>query len=428
MRTLIDLSRTCPRPARLALAALLLVAASARAGDDDKIKEGQWTKHDIPKGWVLVETPHYQIQSSLDAATSKKLGDCLESMLKLYSDFMPTRRKLSTFVLKVFPSKAAFCTYSGYKPDTPVVAYYNQGTQELVGYDCGYIFGKRTTPPQLHLKPGTGSGGLTDPQRQQVNDLLVAASNAYTFDLVRVLAHEGWHQYFHFYTVSWVPMPAWLDEGVGDYFFMAAKDMQDGNLPGFELGRINIHRLRRMRRGLEDGTFTPFEQFMDFDQAAYYQNGSLNYAQGWSMVHFLLQNKDPKRRELIPKLIRDFKDSKNFRKSTDKVFAGEKYDQLNKDWLGWLLEQTVEDPLLTLARQFGDKVAPKDIDGEKNLLDVYKWYLDHPDYPKGQAPIPPAATPPSAGPPVLGPPTGGTADPPPPPDAGKPAGSDPAKP
>ena len=426
MRTQIDLSRTCPRPARLALAALLLVAATARAGDDDKIKEGQWTKHDVPKGWVLVETPHYQIQSALDLETTKKLGESQEAMLKLYSDFMPTRRKLETFVLKVFPSKKAFCDYSGNPIDTPTVAYYNQSTKELVGYDCGYIFGKNTTPPKLRLKPGTGDTGLSDPQRQQVNDLVLAASNAYTFDLVRVLAHEGWHQYFHFYTVSWVPMPQWLDEGVGDYFFMAPKEMKDGNLPGYEVGRIFMHRLRRIRRGVEDGNFTPFGEFMGFDQAAYYKNGGLNYAQGWSMVYFLLQNQDPKRRELIPKLIRDFKDSKNFKKSTEKVFAGEKYDQLNKDWLGWLLSQTVEDPLLTLARQFGDKVGDKDLEGEKPVIEAYKWYLDHPDYPKGQAPIPPAATPPAAGPPVLAPPKGGTADPPPPPNP--PAGSDPAKP
>src|SRR5262249_13171216 len=150
-------------------------------------------------------------------------------------------------------------------------------------------FGKRTTTPKIWLKASTGATGLSDAEHQQVAKLVEAGADAYTFDLVRVLAHEGWHQYFHFYTVSWVPMPQWLDEGVGDYFFMAPKEMSDGNLPGYEVGRIFTHRLRRIRRGIEDGDFTPFGKFMGIDQAAYYKNPSVNYAQGWSMVYFLLQ-------------------------------------------------------------------------------------------------------------------------------------------
>jgi Protein of unknown function (DUF1570) len=383
--------------ARSAVAALLL-AAAAPAGDT-QVKEGQWNKRDVPKGWTLLETEHYQVQCALGPELTQKLADHQEHMLTLYEQFMPTRRKLETFILKVFPNKAAFCEYSGFPADTGTVAYYSQHTKELVGYDCGFVFGKRTIPDALRLKPATGDD-LSDRDRQRINELFAAVTDAYTFDLVRVLAHEGWHQYFHFYTVSWVPMPQWLDEGVGDYFFMAPQGMEDGAVPTYDPGTIFTHRLRRIRRGLEDGHYTPFEPFMDFDQEAYYEPSrvGVNYAQGWSMVHFLLENPDPKRRELIPKLIKDFKDTKNFQKSTDKVFKGEDYEQLDRDWIGWLLSQPLEDPLLTVAREFGDRLEPDAIEGEPKLIDVYKWYLEHPEYPGGVA-APPAAS----GPTEMGP-------------------------
>jgi hypothetical protein len=62
---------------------------------------------------------------------------------------------------------------------------------------------------------------LSEPERQRVAELVEAISDAYVPDTGRALSHEGWHQYFHMYTVSWVAMPSWLDEGVGDYFYMA---------------------------------------------------------------------------------------------------------------------------------------------------------------------------------------------------------------
>jgi hypothetical protein len=114
------------------------------------------------------------------------------------------------------------------------------------------------------------------------------------------------------------------------------------------------------------------------------------------MVQFLLEHKDPDYRALIPKLIKDFKDTKNFVKSTDKVFKGEDYDKLDRDWIGWMLSQPADDPLLTLAREFGDRLKPEAIEGDSRLIDAYKWYLEHPDYPSGPAGTPPAIPGPAA--------------------------------
>ena len=396
---------TQARPAALTLVgaalALLLLAGPARA-DGDRIQEGHWNKRDVPKGWSVAETEHFQVQSEIGEDLALRLGQHLERMLKLYEDFLPTRRKLETFVLKVFKDKKGFCDYSGFKLDTGTVAYYNQSGKELVGYDCGFVFGERTIPPALKLKPSTGTE-LSGKDIERIVDLLDDTTDTYTFDLVRVLSHEGWHQYFHFFTVSWVSMPSWLDEGLGDYFFMATDDASAGE-HGLRIGDMNWHRLRRLRRALEDGETATFEALMDFEQQDYYSNPGVYYAQGWSMVQFLMQHPDPEYRELIPKLIKDFKDSKNFKKSTDKVFRKHDLASVEHEWIGWLLQQPIEDPLLTLAREYGARVKPEDLEGEARLVDVYKWYLKHPGYPgsPGAAAAPPPAPP--AEPPRLEPP------------------------
>jgi hypothetical protein len=176
-------------------------------------------------------------------------------------------------------------------------------------------------------------------------------------------------------------MPSWLDEGLGDWFFMAVRDEQTGEEHGYRLGDMNWHRLRSVRRALEDGLTVTFDKLMDFKQADYYANPGVFYAQGWSMVHFLLKSDDERRRALIPKLLKDFKDTKNFVKSTDKVFKGLDLDELDKEWIGWLLQQPFDDPLLDAAREFGAKVLAEDLEGEARLIKAYGWYLDHPEFP-----------------------------------------------
>ncbi len=360
----------------------LLLVAPATARADDQVKSGPWNKRDIPPGWSVIETEHYQVQSQIGAETARRLGEHLEDMLEVYADFLPTRRKLETFVLKVFEDKAGFCDYSGFPPDTGTVAYYNQTDKELVGYDCGFVFGQRTTPPLLRLLPAAAER-LTEAERARLEELFDLATSAYTFDLVRVLSHEGWHQYFHFYTVSWVDMPAWMDEGLGDWFFMAARDEQTGEAHGFRLGDMNWHRLRSVRRALEDGLTVTFERLMEFKQPDYYANPGVFYAQGWSMVHFLLRSPDAKRRELIPRLLKDFKDTKNFVKSTDKVFKGLDLVELDKEWIGWLLVQPFPDPLLDAVREFGGKFELEDVKGEARLIKAWEWYVAHPEFPGG---------------------------------------------
>lgn len=356
-----------------ALLALVLVLAAPplRAGD---VKPGAWNRN-VPTGWVVVETDHYQVQSQIGEEAGRLLGEHLEAMLEVYRDMLPFRKRMPTFVLKVFRDREGFLEY--YPRGQGAAAYYDKRNKELVGYHTGKLLGELTAERPLAVGQRV-LAGLDETRRSQLEALLDRAHDAYLYDLADVLSHEGWHQYFHYYTVSWVTMPSWLDEGLGDYFFMARRADQG---QGVVLGELNHYRLRVLRQAFLDGTTVTFGRMLDFEQQDYYSNPSVFYAQGWSMVHFLMQHEEQRYRELIPKLIKHFKGSKNFRKSTERIFKGLNLDELDSAWIGWALRLDPDDPLHDLAEEFGAVLPPEELVAPARWRDAYtrRWTELHGD-------------------------------------------------
>jgi hypothetical protein len=342
---------------------LSFLAVPALAGDP-VVRPGKWNKK-IPKGWVVVETKNYQIQTELDEQIAEALGEHLEAMLDVYRDMLPFHKRMPTFVLKVFKNREHFLDY--YPSGKTAAAYYDKRNKELVGYDTGTILGEQRDATRIALASDY-DGHLNDAQRERLDELFDEIARAYTYDLADVLSHEGWHQYFHYYTVSWVPMPSWLDEGLGDYFFTAEKSEHDD----YTLGLINHNRLRVIRQAFVEGTSVTFGEMLDFVQKDYYSNASVFYAQGWSMVYFLMQSEEKKRRALIPKLIKHFKNSKNFQESTERTFKKIDLDELDSEWIGWVLGQIPYDPLLTLAEEFGTRIVPSQLAGPSRWVETYE--------------------------------------------------------
>ena len=361
-------------PHALRLALLLALLATTVGAGDPKVVEGKWNKRDIPDGWVVTESEHYQVQCQAGKEKAALLAQHLESMWAVYAQFMPTRRKPETFVLKIFADRKGFVAYG---ENDKAIAYYNQSSKELVGYDTGMILGHRDVPAIVTVDADV-LAKLSEPERQRVAELIEAISDAYVPDTARALSHEGWHQYFHMYTVSWVDMPSWLDEGVGDYFYMASRDETAGDEHGYRLGDLNPNRIRALRRALIDGTTVDVRTLMSFTQEDYYKNPAVSYAQGWSLVQFLMHNSDPKFHDLVPRLIKDFKETKNFDKSTDKVFKGIDFKKLDRDWIGWVITQPYVDPARQLALEFGDRIRPVDLTGEERVIAAYTWHVNHP--------------------------------------------------
>ncbi len=371
------------RPSTLGRALIAVVALAAlawRPAAPDDLRPGEWNKNSAPPGWIVIETKHYQVQSQVSEAKTRVLAGHLEEMLALYQEILPFRKRIKTFVLKIFATRTAM---HAYRPGAEgAAAWYSKGERELVSYDSGIVLGERDIPTAIRLAPGHADG-FSEGDSERLQQLFEATADSYTFDVARVLAHEGWHQYFHHYTVSWVPMPSWLDEGLGDYFYTATRHEND---EGYRLGDINDHRLRTVKRALDTGATVPFEHMLQFEQADYYTNPSVYYAQGWSMVHFLMQHEDEEFRKLIPRLIKDFKDSKNFRKSSEKVLKKIDLEELDRNWIRWLLVTEPYDPLRELAREFGDRIRPEDLHTLLSWQQVYAWHYERQGWSSIRAP------------------------------------------
>src|SRR5690606_36498349 len=114
------------------LAALPFVGAPPAQHQD--IKPDPWQKRHAPEGWIIHETPHYQVQSQCGLEKAERLGRHMEAMLKVYTKLFPTDRSLQQFPIKLFKDRESFVAY-GKVPSA--AAYYNAVDREMVCYDTG---------------------------------------------------------------------------------------------------------------------------------------------------------------------------------------------------------------------------------------------------------------------------------------------------
>ena len=183
------------------LAILLLFAndlsAQRRGGD---IQPGPWTKDKTPYGWVLHRTRNYQIQSQCGEEKAKRLGDHMEVMNKVYRRmFRPDKDGQKQQVIKLFMDRKSYLQY-GAPPSS--AAYYSRGEREMVCYDTG-----KWSDEEKVEAPTTGEQPSAAVLRRlsRMNDLM-------KMDLLGCAAHEGWHQYFSWYTVSLTaPLPSLIN-------------------------------------------------------------------------------------------------------------------------------------------------------------------------------------------------------------------------
>ncbi len=315
-------------PGRIILAILctLLLATNA-LGLQDKIKRGKWRKKDVPKGWTLLHTRHYQVQSGIPEETARVIADHLEDMMKFYRSLVPTKKKLKQFILKILPDRQAYLDYGASEGS---VAYYSERSRELVCYFTGNMGGKISPEAVASEKAkkkyydtfaklfgGDPPDDLTEKMRHITN-----------MDLLGVLSHEGWHQYFHFFIVSKVQFPAWLDEGLGDYFYT----VKPGKNNEFKRGDIMPQRFMIISNAILRGEHVAVKDLIRYRQPDYYKRASLCYSEGWSLVHFVFHGGHPEYKNIIKKLIERFKDCHDMDEATSVAFRNINIAKFERDW------------------------------------------------------------------------------------------------
>jgi hypothetical protein len=268
----------------------------------------------------------------------------MEGMLKVYMTlFRPPKAMTRKNAVKLLKDRKEYVAYSG---NPGAAGHYNSGLREMVLYDTGKWSDEEEATP-------TGDTPELD---------LEAIKRKYDMDILGIAAHEGWHQYFHFYVVSDVYLPSWINEGMGDYFYTATPKKIRGQKVPAELGRLNTLRLGVIQHAVREGKHIPVADLIRYSQQDYYSNGSLCYAQGWSLCHFFLHSKDYK--DLPPEFIRSFRETKSWEKNTDAAFKKIDLAKLETEWKAWVLAQVNTDPAeealkkwLEQRRGGGDKTA-----------------------------------------------------------------------
>ena len=123
--------------------------------------------------------------------------------------------------------------------------------------------------------------------------LVAAAADARGGQAWHVVQHEAFHQFAH--ATTGTELPAWLDEGLGEYFGEA---LFTGD--GYVTGVIPDWRLKRIKRLLREDTFAPLDTFARISHDEWNREMTLaRYDQAWSMVQFLLHADGGKHRDRL---------------------------------------------------------------------------------------------------------------------------------
>jgi hypothetical protein len=310
------------RDHRATTATLLAALASlfASVGDAAAQKTGIWDRpSEYAEGWEVVNTKHYQIQCEAGAEKGERLALHMEKMLYVYKKtFKGSSSQFQQRPVKLFKSEASYHAYGG-PPGTG--GYYSPGERELVIYDTG-----RWMDVEEVNAPTTGEGGSRR-SRRVINEEM---------DTLGVAAHEGWHQFFHWYVVSLIDLPSWIDEGMGDYFY-AGKPLRKGRKVELDFSDINRERFPVIYAAIKQGRHEPLKKFLYMDQRAYYSNPGVCYAQGWALCYFLNESDNKRYNRVIPDYIRVVRDDSNWETVTERAFRGIDLDVLEKEFHEYVL-------------------------------------------------------------------------------------------
>jgi len=203
------------------------------------------------KGWKAIDTPNFIIiHHSTDQRLLRRLDDYLEAMHAYFAQLFPSQNQIEAVsTVRVCRNFEEYVQYGG---PARSAGFWNYRSEELVLYDA---------------KKGEYGSRL---------------GNKDTFI---VLYHEAFHQYV-FHSAGQLNPHIWFNEGNADYFSGAVLARKNN---AFYVSRVGLHpwRAETIQKAVEAGKHAPLKQLFRMSKAEYYRNGSLHYAQGWSVVYFL---------------------------------------------------------------------------------------------------------------------------------------------
>ena len=264
--------------------------------------------------WNVMKSPRgsYLIEYGTSPEYAKRCAEELEQIYAFYRQVIPTGKGIPQCRVRIFDREDDFVYYSGHPG---AAAYWSPGHEEIVAYKF--------------------EGDKVKHEREEFTIAEQRPPEEVTF---KILYHECFHQYMYYLMgrQRGVDIPSWLEEGLADYFFGA--DWPKGSRK-LQIG-VNDWRIRRIQDSIRKDQHVGLGKILRYRQMQYYSNPSLCYAQGWSMVYFLLTSPEARAKgwSAIPvAMIEELKKHGDPDKATDKVFAGVDLKAMEEEWKKFVL-------------------------------------------------------------------------------------------
>ena len=166
---------------------------------------------------------------------------------------------------------------------------------------------------------------------EQTEDVKLGLSR----DTVETLLHEAFHQWIHLHVRR---TPPWFNEGMAEYFSIGAKITRK-RLEFAVVPQRYPSRLSSIQDALRGGSSLTkpwtFKRLARSDQSTFMSNAGVNYAHGWSMVHYL--GSSAKGRKLLVNYFKALTAGASRKEAFDQVFGDLDLEALDADWKRYAL-------------------------------------------------------------------------------------------
>lgn len=236
-----------PNVGRPALASVFLVAGMLVWGATAEAAAARGWPTKQEGGYIVVDTPHYQIKTDHDIDTAQLLASHQEAF------FIELYKRLG-----------------GGKPASQVMRLQI------------YLFKTKEKYLEVVGDAGKGTQGLFSKER------ISAWGPVDRLDQVMgTFRHEGTHQFVD--TFIGYKCPIWLNEGLAEFFQHAT--FINGQL---EVGQVPVVAVNVLKKAAKDGKLIPLSKMLnltvvEWNAAVRAENdaGYIQYYEAWSIVHFL---------------------------------------------------------------------------------------------------------------------------------------------
>lgn len=152
--------------------------------------------------------------------------------------------------------------------------------------------------------------------------------------LWHTIQHEGFHQFsMEVLGGGQQPLPAWLEEGLADYFGYAQFTGED-----LVTGVIPPDRLAMVQQMMLSGRFRPLTKLLSMTRLGWNNVADgVDYLEVWSLVHYLVHAQDGKFRPAFERYIKVSLQPKGPVISLREALGGG--ENLEKEWRQWWLAQ-----------------------------------------------------------------------------------------